>query len=90
VLARAIAATFNQRATLLPAEAPRALTEEFSEAADKQALWRAFLRKGRLDAYSRQLGEVVTELRKFLMPPTIAAVTAEPFRKRWRAGEWQS
>lgn len=59
------------------------MTEEFSLATGKQTLWRAFLRKGRLEADDKQLGEVVTELRKFLMPPTIAAATAEPFKKRW-------
>jgi Nucleotidyl transferase AbiEii toxin, Type IV TA system len=88
VLARAIEATFNQRSTPLPTEAPRALTEEFSLAADKQTLWRAFLRKGRLEADDKQLGEVVTELRKFLMPPTIAAATAESFKKKWRPSGW--
>jgi len=71
----------------LPAEAPLALTEEFSLAADKQTLWRAFLRKGRLEADDKQLGEVVTELREFLTP-TIAAATAESFKKEWRAGQW--
>jgi len=74
----------------LLAEAPRALTEELSEAPDKQALWKAFLRKGRLEADNKHLGEVVTEMRKFLRPRTIAAVMAQPFRKRWRAGEWLS
>jgi len=74
----------------LLAEAPGALTEESSEAPDKQALWKAFLGKGRLEANNKHLGEVITEMRKFLLPPTIAAVTAQPFRKRWGAGEWLS
>ena len=45
-LARAIAATFARRATPFPAQTPRALTEEFSENSTRQALWRAFIRKG--------------------------------------------
>jgi hypothetical protein len=89
VLVEAIAATFKHRSTSLPAEPPIALTEEFGEAADKQALWRAFLRKGRLDAQGKQLGEIVAELREFLWPPTQAARTSDSFRKRWRGGQWE-
>jgi len=87
-LARAIEATFNRRSTPLPKEAPVALTEEFSEDAGKQALWKAFLRKGRLDADSKTLAEVVTDLREFLMQPTMAAMAAEPFKKKWRPSRW--
>ena len=89
VLAEAIAATFNQRSTPLPKEPPIALTKEFGAAADKEALWRAFLRKGRLDAQGKHLNEIVTELREFLWPPTQAALTSDSFRKRWRDGQWQ-
>ena len=90
VTTRVVCSFQAQRSTPLLAEAPGAFTEEFSEAPDKQALWKAFRRKGRLEADNKHLGEVVTEMRKFLMPPTTAAVTAQPFRKRWRAGEWLS
>ena len=89
ILARAIAATFARRATPLPQQTPRGLTEEFSEDATKQALWRAFVRKGRLDVESKTLGQVVIELGAFLMPPVIAAGSGEPFRKRWRKGKWE-
>src|SRR5215211_4366239 len=41
ILANAIAATFARRATPLPQQTPRGLTEEFSEDPTKQALWRA-------------------------------------------------
>ncbi|HXD31452.1 MAG TPA: nucleotidyl transferase AbiEii/AbiGii toxin family protein [Pyrinomonadaceae bacterium] len=88
VLAEAIAVTFKQRSTPLPTEPPMALTEQFGEAADKQVLWRAFLRKGRLDAQGKQLGEIVAELREFLWPPTAAAQASDPFRKRWRGAQW--
>jgi hypothetical protein len=89
ILARAIAATFARRATPLPQQTPRGLTEEFSEDATKQALWRAFVRKGRLDVESKTLGQVVIELEAFLMPPTIAAGSGEPFRKTWRKVKWE-
>lgn len=87
-LARPIAATFARRATPLPQQTPRGLTEEFSEDPTK-ALWRAFVRKGRLAVESKMLGQVVIELGAFLMPPAIAAGSGEPFRKRWRRGKWE-
>lgn len=88
-LARAIAATFARRATALPAQTPRALTYEFSEDPMKQAMWRAFVRKGRLAVESKTLSEIVTELEAFLMRPAIAASSGKPFRKRWRKGKWE-
>ena len=90
VLARAIAATFNRRSTPLPREAPAALTEKFSEDAGKQALWKAFLRKARLDADNKTLADVVKDLDEFLLPPSIVAATAEPFTKKWRLGAHRS
>ena len=89
ILARAIAATFARRATPLPQQTPRGLTEEFSEDPTKQALWKAFVRKGRLDVESKTLGQVVIETGAFLMPPAIAAGSGEPFTKRWRKGKWE-
>jgi hypothetical protein len=88
-LARAIAATFARRATPLPEQTPRALTEEFSEDPTKQALWRAFVRKGRLAVESKTLSEIVTDLEAFLMPPAIAASSGKLFRKRWRKAKWE-
>ena len=41
VTTRVVCSFQTQRSTPLLAEAPRALTEEFSEAPDKQALWKA-------------------------------------------------
>jgi hypothetical protein len=70
----------------LPQQTPRGLTEEFSEDPTKQALWRAFVRKGRLDVESKTLGQVVIELGAFLLPPAIGARSEEPFRRRWRKG----
>jgi hypothetical protein len=66
ILARAIGATFARRATPLPQQTPRGLTEEFSEDPTKQALWTAFVRKGRLDVESKTLSQVVIELGAFL------------------------
>lgn len=66
VLVRAIAATFDQRRTLLPLDAPVGLSITFSADAAHQAQWSAFLRKNRLQG--PPLTAVVDELRKRLIP----------------------
>jgi hypothetical protein len=64
LLARAIVATFERRRTALPGGVPVGLSDEFSGDAERQAQWRAFLAKNRLDAPA--LAEVVDELRERL------------------------
>jgi Nucleotidyl transferase AbiEii toxin, Type IV TA system len=89
VLAAAISATFRKRTTQLPECAPLALTETFSEDPTKQALWQAFLRKGRLEAEGRSLTAVVGEIRNFLMPVIGALNAGREFGGRWREGRWE-
>lgn len=90
-LAAAIGATFERRRTPLPRRTPLALTSEFSADRGKQAQWDAFVRRGRLQVDGQTLGDVVTLLRAFLMPPTIALGAGKPFSKRWPAGgPWRS
>lgn len=88
VLAAAISATFKRRATPLPEDAPLALTGAFSEDPMKQALWRAFLRKGRLDAEGKSLAEVVGGIREFLLPPVRALNVGREFRGVWKDRQW--
>jgi len=88
-LAAAISATFKRRATPLPQGAPLALTDAFSEDPTKQALWQAFLRKGRLDAEGKSLTEVVSEIRDFLSPLVDALNTGGEFRRVWKNRMWQ-
>lgn len=70
-LARAIAATFERRATEIPAEPPDALTPAFAEDDQKQRQWNAFLENVALHPGS--LGDVTAALAKFVMPYAIAA-----------------
>jgi predicted nucleotidyltransferase component of viral defense system len=67
LLARAIAATFRRRRTDLPEGVPAALSDGFATNAQKQAQWRAFLRKNRIDAPA--LEEVVADIRARLAAP---------------------
>lgn len=61
VLALAIRATFQRRASALPNGVPFGLTDAFATDAQKQSQWTAFLRRNRLEA--PELATVVAELR---------------------------
>jgi predicted nucleotidyltransferase component of viral defense system len=67
----AIAATFQRRDTVLPADWPIGLSEAFSGDAAKRQQWRAFLGKNRLQA--PELDSVNAEIRRFIGEPLIAA-----------------
>lgn len=86
VLAHAIVATFDRRRTPLPAEPPLALTAEFAEDRAKQAQWRAFASRARLDAGEHKRVEVIGMLREFLIPPTTAIAVGRAFTSSWPAG----
>lgn len=73
LLGEAIAATFARRETPLPSGVPLGLSDEFARDAIKQAQWKAFLAKNRLDAAT--LGDVVAELRRFVEEPLRWAAT---------------
>jgi len=86
VLVPAVQATFERRDTPLPATAPPALTPAFSRDADKQAQWRAFLRKGHLDRVPENLQVVVAEVARFLLPMVEAARDERVVLGAWPAG----
>lgn len=73
MLPQAVAATFARRSTPLPAELPAGLAEKF--AADRAAMWRAFLDRSALQA--PELLEVVVELRAVCWPLLQAAAQVE-------------
>lgn len=63
-LVQAITATFEKRKTPLPTKVPIALTEEFSEDANKNTQWKSFLRKTQLNEQI-MLPQTVADLREF-------------------------
>ncbi len=85
-LAAAIRATFERRGTAIPSELPLALSDAFVGDADKQAQWRAFLRRGQLDNVPANLTDVTERLAAFLLPPGSAAAKGNAFRRRWGRG----
>jgi len=85
-LTKAIKATFTRRGIAIPKDSPIAITEEFFSDTDKNTQWQAFLRNSRLDEKDLTLSQVIDEIRRFLMPPVIAAANNRPFTKSWAAG----
>jgi predicted nucleotidyltransferase component of viral defense system len=65
-LARAIAATFKRRNTVIPTERPDALSKAFAEDPTKMQQWDAFV--DGVDATSGSLAKIVDELAVFLKP----------------------
>jgi hypothetical protein len=84
-LTRAILATFARRGTPFPDADPVALTREFLTAPERQTQWRAFLRRGRLDA-PLDTRELADGLREFLRPLLAAAARGEPLAGSWPPG----
>ncbi len=91
LLSRAMDATFSRRGTPLPSGVPMALSPEFYEDGAKQAQWKAFLRKGRLEPAPLTLADVSAILREFLLPPAHAAASRATFDLHWPpGGPWHS
>ena len=70
-LGKAIAATFERRETLVPADTPFALTPAFAEDPLKQRQWAAFAAD--IDGAPRDLRVVIQDLAVFLMKASLAA-----------------
>jgi hypothetical protein len=88
-LCQAVQATFDRRKSALTGETPMGLSDAFAQDAQKQAQWRSFLRKNRLEALA--LSDVVTVLRAFMLPIIKATKTDMVFSERWPAGgPWSS
>ncbi len=88
-LSNAIAATFKRRATEVPAGMPLALGDEFAIDTTKNTQWRAFLRKGSLDAGEMEFSDVVRFIRTFLQPLIEALGKGEAFTGYWKPpGRW--
>ncbi|HET7250119.1 MAG TPA: nucleotidyl transferase AbiEii/AbiGii toxin family protein [Gemmatimonadales bacterium] len=73
LLADAISATFERRATVVPDKVPAGLLDSFANESGPQAQWMAFLGRNRLAGPS--FAEVVTEVRALVLAPLSVART---------------
>jgi hypothetical protein len=90
-LVEAVRATFNRRATVIPAKLPLALTPRFARVEGKQAQWSGFVRKSGLAAAPIELADVVAAIAAFAGPPLQAVAENNPFRRLWKpGGPWGS
>ncbi len=85
LLAKAIAATFANRATAVDV-APIAFTPEFTEQVSKLAQWTAFRNKLPTTECPAKLSDVMTLLADFLLPIARACASGDSFTKRWAPG----
>jgi hypothetical protein len=85
-LVAAIGATFVRRDVAIPSEPPAALTTRFSEAPDKLAQWKGFLRRSRVRVEVPPFPSVVDAVARFALEPLEAARIASEFPRTWRPG----
>lgn len=84
-LVRAIRATFERRRTEIPGGELLVLRQGFLTAPERQTQWRAFLRRGRLEA-TQDAGQLTEDLRRFLLPVFAAARENTAFSAHWHPG----
>jgi predicted nucleotidyltransferase component of viral defense system len=85
-LSKAINATFETRGTAVPNKPPLALSAEFYDDRDKNAQWKAFLNKAKLNAEGKSLPEIAEALRKFLVPVSEAVARHDVLKQNWEFG----
>jgi len=88
-LSAAISKTFAHRKTAISAE-PDAFTPVFADAPAKQAQWRAFIRRTRLESPPADFAEVVKAVSGFLQPVADALAAGKGFGGKWTPpGPWR-
>ena len=85
-LAKAIAATFERRRTALPSEVPIGLSAEFGSNTDAVRRWGFFTTRNILSERPGLFGEVLAELRAFLMPAIRVARGGSADGPTWSPG----
>lgn len=83
-LSEAIRATFERRKTELPKAVPPALSPHFGADLDAIERWDAFVRRTMLLIDAPALTDVVEEIARFVMPPTIAAASGRSLTQKWQ------
>ena len=91
VLARAIRATFERRATAIPTELPLALTSVFAGDKRKNEQWAAFVRKANVDD-AGTLASTIAAVTGFLQKPLASAAANDAaWTATWpAAGPWST
>jgi hypothetical protein len=90
-LCEAVGNTFKRRSTQIPDGLPVAFTDDFRKGAQKQAQWRAFVRKINPDTGVEELDVVIGDLEAFLMPVVEAVRQSRSLHLLWaQGGPWSN
>jgi hypothetical protein len=88
-LCQAVGNTFKRRSTPIPDGLPLAFTDDFRKDVQKQAQWRAFVRKTKPDTAADSLNVVIEDLETFLMPVVEAVRQSRLLELLWaQGGHW--
>lgn len=88
--AEALKRTFEHRKTNIPEGKPLFAEEIYDEKSDRQALWKAFLRKSNIKHTPEKLAMIAREIEDFLIKPLDAINKAKEFVGEWKApGPWK-
>lgn len=83
LLVKALKKTFNQRETSFPIGS-QLIDEDFYDLkSERQALWRAFIKKEEIEFAPMELPDVVKLIEDFLKEPVEAIIKKNEFNKRW-------
>lgn len=85
-LCRAVKTTFETRGTAVPSKTPLALSPEFYDDREKNAQWKAFLNKAKLNAEGKSLPEIAEALGGFLVPVSKAVARDGILERSWKPG----
>lgn len=85
-LQRAVASTFERRATAIPSDAPPALGPEFSGRADRVQQWNRLVNRFGLAESALSLGEVCTAIWTFARPVFTSTRNGRAFNGVWQPG----
>lgn len=90
-LVEAVGGTLRRRETAVPTETPVALTPQFAEMSDNQALWTGFLRRNPPTLSPPPFSDLLAELRRFFNPVLSALSLPESANGRWNPdrGAWE-
>jgi hypothetical protein len=88
-LCEAVGNTFKRRSTPIPDGLPLAFTDDFRKDVQKQAQWRAFVRKAKPDTAADNLDVVIGDLEAFLMPVVEVVRQSRLLELLWaQGGHW--
>lgn len=87
LLVDAIKSTFRRRHTEIPQTTPIALSDDFVTDQSKQQQWSAFIKINNVHQIPESLGEIVSYLAEFLLPPLHAATPdSATWHYSWKNG----